>query len=168
MSYQLAILRHAKSDWATGVPDHDRPLNQRGKQDAPKIGEWLKKQAWQPDIILSSPAQRAKETIIAVAQAAGISTDIIDWQEAIYLASIETLLRQTRSISPGASRAMLVGHNPGLEDLVIYLSDSSPELTDSGKLFTTANLAILEFDRPWKQIKAHSGKLLHLVRPKEL
>lgn len=168
MSYQLAILRHAKSDWAAGVSDRDRPLNHRGEQDAPRIGRWLQSIDWKPECILASPAERARQTIQAVTQEAALDKDLIDWREDLYLAPLESLLRMVRKLPADSNTTMLVGHNPGLEELVAYLSASPPEMTDNGKLFTTANLAIIEFERPWKQIKAHSGILLHLIRPKEL
>ncbi len=168
MSYQLAILRHAKSDWNAGLPDFERPLNNRGQQDAPKIGVWLKNEQWQPDSIIASPAQRARETILAVTQAAAIPAAKIAWNESLYLASMNGLLNTVKALPADTHHAMLVGHNPGMEDLVEYLSSGTLPLTDTGKLFTTANLALFEFDRPWSQLKAHSGKLLHLVRPKDL
>lgn len=166
--YQLAILRHAKSDWGTGLPDRERPLNVRGLQEAPLIGQWLQQHDWTAERILASPATRVRQTLGAVFTASGGPPPPVEWRETFYLADRDHLLRTVRDTGPAVTRLMLVGHNPGLEELLVYLCELSPELTSKGKLLTTANLAILTFDKPWSQIKAHSGHLLALIRPKEL
>lgn len=167
MHYQLAILRHAKSDWKTATTDFDRPLNKRGKQDAPLIGEWLKEQQWMPELILASPAQRVRETLAAITDKLDANL-AISWQESLYLASRMELLHSLRQVPAEVKRLLVAGHNPGLEELVLYLCNCRPLPTAKGKVFTTANLALLEFDRPWSDIRDHSGRLLSLVRPRDL
>jgi phosphohistidine phosphatase len=171
MDYQLAVLRHAKSDWKTGTTDFDRPLNKRGNRDAPLIGHWLRQQHWVPDLILASPAQRVRETLGAIIAELDSTSDlnsVIDWQDNLYLASRAELMQSLRKVSAEKKRLLVVGHNPGLEELVLYLSSTRPLPTSKGKVFTTANLALLAFDRPWSEIRDHSGRLLSLIRPRDL
>ena len=168
MSLTLALLRHAKSDWDTGVADVDRPLNKRGHRDAPRLGRWLRMQDWQPQLILSSPAVRARQTIEAVIDQAGLQHSELHWDEGLYLAGRGTLLERIRSLSPATARVMLVGHNPGLEELLEYLSRAPVPTTASGKVFTTANLALLRLDGDWRDAGRGTAELLELVRPRDL
>lgn len=168
MSKTLALLRHAKSDWDAGTTDIDRPLNKRGKKDAPSLGRWLQRQDWRPQLILSSPAVRARQTIEAVIEQAGLHDIELRWEEELYLASPKSLLQRIRRLPRETKSVLLVGHNPGLEELLDYLSRAAVAKTDSGKVFTTANLALLRLDSEWKNADRGSAELLELVRPREL
>lgn len=158
----LLLLRHAKSDWDDpSLRDFDRPLAARGKRDAPEIGKALRKRGPLPDFILSSPAARAKATIKAVVKSAKIKLDI-EYDEAIYGASSAELVTLVNRLPDPSSCAMMVGHNPGFEDLVGRLSGSHERMP-------TAALACLEFQvKKWSDVGEQEGKLVWLLTPKEL
>ena len=120
MTRTLLILRHAKSDWSVNVCDFDRPLKKRGKQSAEKIGNWLIEQHIFPDYIVSSSAKRASQTIKRVVNHAGMDPTLIRYQEKIYLAELPDLLKILDDIPDQAETVMLVGHNPGMDELLEY------------------------------------------------
>jgi phosphohistidine phosphatase len=158
----LLLLRHAKSDWNdSSLKDFDRPLATRGERDAPRIGKALRKRGQLPDLIISSPAARAKATIEAVAKAAKLDLEI-RFDEAVYGASSAELIKLVLGLRDKSSCAMLVGHNPGFEDLVGRLSGSHERMP-------TAALACIEFkvDR-WDDVNDGEGKLVWLLTPKNL
>ncbi|MDX1593574.1 MAG: histidine phosphatase family protein [Gammaproteobacteria bacterium] len=169
MTRELLILRHAKSAWDTPAKrDFDRPLNGRGKRDAPRVGAWLGDRGLVPDHIVASPARRARQTVRRACEAMGIDTGRVDWQERIYLAEIPTLLRVLEACPPTANRVLLVGHNPGLEELLTYLGGVQLPLPDGGKRLPTATLARLALPDDWSSLKAGHGELLDWVRPRDL
>ena len=156
----LLLLRHAKSSRDdTSLRDFDRPLEDRGKRDAPRMGKLLKERGPLPDIIISSPAVRARETAEAFAAAAGIILGL-QFDDKIYDATSAELLKVIRHVSNKSSCAMLVGHNPGFEDLV-------SRLTGSHKNMPTAALACIEFKiKSWDDVEDGQGNLLWLLTPK--
>ncbi len=169
MSRELLIMRHAKSDWSSGAAtDFDRPLNMRGSRDAPKMGGWLKAQGLVPDYIIASPAQRAKETVLAVCAELEVDEEAIHWESRIYEAALNTLLQLLEQIPDSASCILMVGHNPGLEAVVHVLSGSSVPLSATGKGFTTANIAWLKIPESGSALDMGCGQLEQLVRPSEL
>lgn len=160
------LMRHGKSDWHRGAQDDfSRPLNARGRRDAARMGAWLAAPAHRPDRLLASPAIRARQTAEIVAQEAGLERDAIELCDALYLAGRRTLLEvlQARATT---GRILLVGHNPGLDELVRWLSAGPPPRTSSGKLMTTAALAWLEV--PAGSPRSGSGALRMLLRPGDL
>jgi len=169
MNRQLILLRHAKSDWSlSSRQDYDRPLSGRGMVDAVRIGQWLKTNEYIPDHVISSPALRAWQTTEAVCNSLPISAKNIHYDRNIYMAERDDLLKVIENISGDCVKVLLVGHNPGLDDLLIYLAADKLKLTTNGKLLTTAAAAILSVSGDWKNLSAHSGSLLDMVRPKEL
>jgi phosphohistidine phosphatase len=120
---RLLVLRHAKSSWAdTSLDDWQRPLNDRGRRDAPRVGEWLRDRSLVPDVIVTSDAVRACETATAVAAAAGYLGEIVV-EPSLYHATPADAISVLKSITNQAARtALIVGHNPGLEELVARLS----------------------------------------------
>lgn len=119
---RLLILRHAKSSWAdSSQDDWHRPLNERGQQDAPRVGKWLSERSVLPDVIITSDAVRARTTAQAVAKTARYTRDLIV-EPALYLAKPDTILDVLRSVKDAESIVMIVGHNPGLEELVGQLT----------------------------------------------
>ncbi len=168
MTRELIILRHAKSDWNQSCSDFDRPLNKRGNRDAPRIGEWLKTHAEPADHILGSPALRARQTLEHVCSAAAIPLTSISWDERMYLASLEGLIALLGELPNSSQRALLVGHNPGLEELLLYLSRDPIQRSDTGKLLTTATLAHLKVNVAWPQLQRGCATLLRIVRPGDL
>ena len=158
----LLLLRHAKSDWDdTSLRDFDRPLAARGERDAPRIGKALRKRSPTPDLIISSPAVRAKQTIEAVMKGAKLNLEI-RFDETVYGASSPELMKLIRRLPDGKSFVLLVGHNPGFEDLV-------GRLTGSHERMPTAALACIEFQIDhWEDVKDGEGKFAWLLTPKQL
>lgn len=164
---RLILLRHAKSDWYSGVPgDFDRPLAARGRKDAPRVGKWMKKNGIVPELILCSPAVRTRETLAAVNSRLGAGNVV--YEDAIYGASLGDLLGLVEEYGPGCGNLMITGHNPGMDELLCFLCGTKPPLTETGKLMTTAAVAVLGFAGAGAMSKAAAGELLHLVRPGEL
>lgn len=158
----LLLLRHAKSDWGDfSLRDFDRPLAARGERDAPRIGKALRKRGSLPDLMISSPAARAKATIKAVAKAAKLNLEI-QYDESVYGASSPELIKLIRDLPDGNSCVLLVGHNPGFEDLVGRLSGNQERMP-------TAALACIEFQIDhWQDVNDAGGKLRWLLTPKQL
>ena len=168
MSRELFILRHAKSDWDSGASkDSERPLNKRGSKEAPKIGAWMHEQGLMPAQVYCSTAVRARETLQAVAKELRLPSTHIHFMDALYLADLRTLLKTLAEIPPQHTSAMLVGHNPGLDELVSYLSHKAVPFTASGKLMTTACLAHFRLPDDWHEL-ARMGELLRIIRPADL
>ncbi len=168
-SRRLLVMRHAKSDWDTGVGgDFDRPLAKRGRRDAPRMGRWLLEQRLVPDWIISSPALRARETTLAVCEALGLDDESISWDRAVYAAEVPALLAVLARCPAERNLVLLVGHNPGLEELVEYLARGSGTLPRSPKLLPTAAVACLELPADWSRLKAGAGRIFELVIPKNL
>jgi len=158
----LLLLRHAKSSWKdNGVRDFDRSLNQRGLKAAPSIGNLIRKRKLQPDLVLSSPAERARQTTQLVFEAAGLKTEV-RFDERIYEATGVRLFEVVGQIEEDANVVMLVGHNPGLEELLEALTGEAYDLP-------TAALACIELNiEKWNKVRAGGGQLEWLVKPKEL
>lgn len=159
----LLILRHAKSDWADArTSDHDRPLNKRGKTDTPRMGELLREQNLVPDMILSSTALRARQTAELVADACGYEGEILLTRD-LYLAGPEEYIESIHLHAEVEPIVMIVGHNPGMEDLVGALTKESVTMT-------TANLAQISLPiQSWRELRETTkGKLNSLWRPKEI
>jgi phosphohistidine phosphatase len=159
----LLLLRHAKSSWDDGdLADFDRPLNNRGRRDAPVMGRLLAQHALTPDLIITSAARRAATTAELVALAAEYGGDI-QYTNELYLADPETFLDVARDTPDGVTRLMLVGHNPGIEELVTDLAEREERMP-------TAALACfrLDIDRWGDLTDETAAELLHLWRPKEL
>lgn len=157
----LLILRHAKSSWNDpGMTDRDRPLNSRGKEDAPRIGQLLRERGLQPDLILSSTAKRARSTAKRVVEGGQLtcSPQLLD---ELYLAPAETYLAVLRRQPAEYDRILVVGHNPGLEELVLLLTGNCLTLP-------TAALVQVEFDLDtWFELPSHgTGKLVAHWEPR--
>ncbi len=121
---ELFLVRHAKSSWEDPtLSDFDRPLNRRGKEDAPFMGEHLRHLGVKPDLILSSPARRAKKTAKIMAEKLGYPKDKIEWVELIYEATPQALLYLVCQLPDDAKHVVIVGHNPGLTMLSNILGD---------------------------------------------
>ncbi len=168
MSRELFVMRHAKSDWSSGArQDSERPLNKRGGKDAPRMGAWMREHYLYPGVVYCSTAVRARETLDAVAEELALPSERIHYLKELYLANLETLLEVLRGIPDGDNSVMIVGHNPGLDLLVTYLSQSPIMLTESGKLMTTACLAHFKLPDNWQDLKG-KGELVQIIRPAEL
>jgi phosphohistidine phosphatase len=163
---ELLVMRHAKSDWSTGGADFDRPLNSRGRSAADQMGAWLCEQQLCPGRVISSPATRARSTAMAVVSECGTDQAHVEFEDHGYLADAFTW-QQILATQP-AGRLLICGHNPGLDDLVDYLSSSSAPESASGKLMTTAAVAHFRVDTDWSDLSPACCALVQLVRPREL
>jgi phosphohistidine phosphatase len=159
---KLLIMRHAKSSWDNpDISDFDRPLNQRGLQAAPFMGNQIYKNGLIPDLIVSSTAKRAKQTAILVRESAGVETKIT-FEDKIYEASPTTLLYVVAELSDKHESVMLVGHNPGMEGFIRILTGEIHQMP-------TAALAQISLNiEKWNDISINCGQLELLIRPKDL
>ena len=160
-------MRHAKSDWGIpGTTDFDRPINKRGNENAIRIGQWMSENNHLPDKVFSSPATRAKQTIeLVIDQLNGKTREDINYEEALYLATLDNLLENINLYKGEVNSLMLVSHNPGLEDLIHFLSDVT---VYPYKSMTTANLVIFEYENNQVDLETEKGKLIEFIKPKEL
>jgi phosphohistidine phosphatase len=165
MAHELLLLRHAKSDWPVDMDDFSRPLKKRGRRAAKQVGRWLSTQHLIPDTILSSPATRALETAQRVCRQLHIDESSIICDRRIYEADAQTLLAILKNLRH-EQRVLLVGHNPGLEELLLFLVPHSIPLSPNGKCLPTAALAQLAFESEWAELA--NAKLVKLVRPDSL
>ena len=159
----LLILRHAKSSWDNPqLSDYDRPLNKRGKRDAPRMGKHLREQDLIPDRILTSSAKRARKTATKVAKACGY-TRKIKRLDSFYLAQPGIYIEKLQALSDKYQRIMVVGHNPTMEQLVRHF-------TGEIKPMPTAALAHIELPiQDWEALDLHTrGTLVNLWTPKTL
>ena len=168
MSYELILFRHGKSDWDANETDFNRPLTDRGKRGAQRIGVWLAQQGLKPDLVISSPAERAKVTAQKMLKAMGESAADIVYDSRVYDASLDNLLELLSGISEDEKIVVLVGHNPDLEELLDYLCKKEIPLAEDGKLLTTATIARLSLSSVWRDIKKNSAELIEIKRPKSL
>lgn len=159
----LYLIRHAKSSWKDrSLDDFDRPLNKRGNRDAPLMGELLQERSPVPELILSSPALRAITTAHIIADAIGYPRGKILTDEAIYLASVDTLLEIIRNIHDRYSSVFMFGHNPGFTDLGNELTNSQIDN------LPTAGLFHVEFDlSSWQDVAPGRGRLAAFEFPKK-
>ena len=165
----ILILRHAKSDWGNpDLADFDRPLAKRGLKDAPLMGELLALFDCVPDRILSSPAERAKQTVKLVASACGYQKSI-QWEPDFYGGGSEELIAALQRLPATIERVMLVGHNPTLEEAVAQLLGAAESEWENGLLLRlpTAGLACLEVELvDWAELEPGEATLRWFVTPK--
>ncbi len=169
---RLTLLRHAKSSWSDSTQrDFDRPLNAKGKRAAARIGSHLAAENFRCDLLIASPARRVKETLVALELPDGIFADL-RFDERLYLASATTLREVASETDDGVDHLMLMGHNSGLEDLVLDLvpdDGSSPLRDEVFEKYPTATVANMELDIDnWSAIKPGCGRLVGFVRPRDL
>lgn len=160
----LTLVRHAKSSWKdTSLRDRKRPLNKRGKRDAPIMGQRIAAAGIRPSQIISSPAVRAWKTAQAVATEIGYPAEFLQREEDLYLASLDTLLDVVAAQDSGFNNLMLFGHNPGLTDFANYLS---PGLTNN---VPTAGVVSVQFDRDdWNLFERPDTELIFYDYPKKI
>lgn len=169
MTYELMIFRHGKSDWAAGTAgDFDRPLNKRGRKAVKRMGRWIRDRSLVPARIVSSPAARARETAVGLCRSADIPESTIEWDDRIYEAGLGDLLSVLRACPEDSQRVMIVGHNPGLEELVLFLSDRSVEAPNESPLMPTAALALFKLRGDWSRLAEKCARLTGITRPRDL
>lgn len=160
---RLLVLRHAKSSWKDhDLRDHDRPLNKRGKRDAPRMGRLMREEGLAPEWACSSTATRARRTADLALEESGATCEVVRL-EGLYLAAPADIVDVLRQAPDSVSRVLVVAHNPGMEDLV-------QGLTGEEVVFPTAALAVIdcEIDR-WAELALNGVEtLVRLWKPREL
>jgi phosphohistidine phosphatase len=160
----LLVLRHAKSDWPDGVPDHERPVAARGRREAPLVGQWLHEHGPMPDLVVCSPALRARQTWDLVTQELPAPPEV-RLDERVYDAPASQLLTVIGETPDEVTTLLLIGHNPSTEELAGLLAGGG----DKGALdrmrakFPTAALAVLAFDAAWSDLEPGGAQLVDFV-----
>ncbi len=159
----VILLRHAKSSWADGdLEDHERPLNKRGRSAAPKMGRQLLEAELTPDLVIPSTALRARQTADLVAEASGYEGDVAPVED-LYLAAPSVYLEELARLPEAVQLPLLVGHNPGIGELVGWLTGQEVSMP-------TAALAVIDLEGDsWAEAAArHAGSLRDYWIPREL
>jgi phosphohistidine phosphatase len=167
MKCELLIMRHGKSDWSVPVDDLNRPLTRRGRGAVRLMADWLREQELTPELVIASPAARAVETCEKVRTRLHLNPGQVVWDPRLYEASPADLVTVLRGIDSDIGRALVIGHNPGLELLLEYLVERLVKPGD-GKLLPTAAIARLGLGRSWRDIDRYCGVLRTLMRPRDL
>jgi phosphohistidine phosphatase len=164
----LYLLRHAKSSWSDStLADRERPLAPRGRRDAKRMSEHLVRSGVEPGLVLCSPAVRTRETLERLGGALG-SPVSVQYAEELYAASWTDLLERLHDVPETVASVMLIGHNPGLEDLALALASSGPELARLEAKFPTGALATLTATATWQELSEGDAVLTAFVVPREL
>lgn len=165
----LTLLRHAKSSWDDPVQrDFDRPLNRRGRKAARTIGREMRAQGLRFDKVLASPAARVSETLADVAEGYGEPIEP-DYDKRVYLASAEALLELIHATEDSASSLLIVGHNPGLENLALKLAQQGALRSELLIKYPTATLAEISLPvEHWSDVREGIGKIARFIRPRDL
>lgn len=158
MRRQLAILRHAKSAWPEGVPDLRRPLAERGLRDAPAVGRWLRDHLGTPDAIACSPAERTRQTWALVATELDAPPPATI-EDRVYESPAAGLLAVVRDLPDTAGTALVIGHNPGMEQLAELLTGRRLEMR-------TSSVAVLTWRGRWPDATTGAARLLAHVTPR--
>jgi phosphohistidine phosphatase len=168
---RLVLLRHAKSAWPD-VADAERPLNDRGRRDAPVMGRWLRRSGYVPDAVLCSPARRARETWALVAPELGAEPSV-SYEQRIYEATALGLLHLLREAGGKYWNVLLLRHNPGLAELAVGIArvtdgpDIGP-LKRARASFPTAAVAVLEFSGDWAGLTAGEARMIDFAVPRDM
>ena len=167
---ELYVLRHAKSSWDDPAQrDHERPLAPRGKRAVKVLAEYIERSAIRPELVLVSSSRRTRETLEGIRPSG--ETQI---EPALYTATVGELIERLRQLPPDVGSAMVIGHNPAMQMLVLRLAgtvaptDEDSDLATVQRKFPTGALATLTFECAWSELSPGSARLTALVRPKHL
>jgi len=167
----LSLLRHAKSSWEDGsLEDFDRPLAKRGEGAAPRMGAFMSEHGLAPQLILCSPAVRARQTLDLVLPRLA-ATPAVVYEDRLYLAASSVLLARLRKVDGNISHVMIVGHDPGMHGLAVALAGGGETsmLQALAAKFPTAALAVIRFKaRSWAKVGHGTGRLELFATPKML
>ncbi|GAA5133766.1 SixA phosphatase family protein [Pseudonocardia adelaidensis] len=155
---RLVVVRHAKSAWPDGVPDPQRPLNARGRRDAPEAGRWIRDHVGHLDAVVCSPATRTRQTWRLIAAELDEPPDpVVD--DRVYAAAVDTLLAVVRALPDDVGSALLLGHNPGVTELVAALTAEEAEMK-------TSAIAVVELGGPWAGAAPGRARLADRATPR--
>ncbi|MFK0219352.1 SixA phosphatase family protein [Streptomyces vinaceus] len=166
-AHRLVLLRHAKSAWPEGVPDHDRPLGPRGLRDAPEAGRLLARTVGAPDLVLCSPARRTRQTWdLAAAELDRVPR--LRHDPRLYAADAQDLLDVVREVPSEVGTLLLVGHNPGMEELALLLAGAAvgDALERVRTKFPTSAVAVLSLRGPWPDLGRGTALLTDVAVPR--
>ncbi len=165
---RLYLLRHAKSSWDDPtLADRDRPLAPRGRRAAKVMAKHLGRKGISPELVLCSPSTRTRQTLKRLTPGLGKKADV-QIEPELYAAPARDLLEVLRKVPDEVESVMLIGHNPGIQDLALSLASAGSEIPRLRSKFPTAALATLELDGTWRELAPGSAELVSMVRPKEL
>jgi phosphohistidine phosphatase len=168
MPHTLYLLRHAKSSWADpALADRKRPLAPRGRRDAKRIAKHLVRLGIEPELVLCSPAERTRQTLELIRPALGGSSKV-KLEAKLYGASSDELFERIRAVPKAVASVMLIGHNPGLQDLALLLASDGAEREQLEAKFPTAALATLTLQTTWRRLSEAGAVLASYVVPKQL
>lgn len=163
---RLLLLRHAKSSWDDpSLADRDRPLAPRGRKAASRIARHLGERDERPDLVLCSPATRTRQTLERLSLDPSVR---VEFNERLYAASAAALLALLRALPASAGTVLVVGHNPGLEELALELAVPGPHRERIAEKFPTGALATLAFDGAWAELARGACTLVDYVVPRDL
>lgn len=162
----LYLLRHAKSSWHDpGLNDFERPLNPRGLRNAPIVGSYMAQKDYMPEVIFCSSARRTLETLSLIKPFIGLTT-ATHVEDGLYLASAPVLIGTAQDIEDSFSSALLIAHNPGLEDCLLLLAHAARSKVPVPNAVPTAALGVFRFEADrWSGIGEGSGALVDFVTP---
>lgn len=161
----IYLVRHAKSDWDDpSIRDFDRPLNKRGKNNAPAMGKLLKQQGIIPELVITSTAMRAKTTAELITAEIGIKPDKMVYEKELYLASAQEIFLLIKETPPEYNSVMIVAHNPGITELLNRLTGGNNFVTN----IPTCGVAELQFEGEWNKLASGKCLLEKFLVPKEV
>jgi len=162
---RLYLLRHGKSSWdEPGLADRERPLAARGRKASKLIAGHLRDEGIAPDLVLCSPSKRTRQTLDRLA----LDAAQVRFEDELYAATGGELLAVLNGIGDDVGSAMLIGHNPGIQDLALQLAGSGSEIGTMRGKFPTAALATVAFEGRWGDLAPGSAELVAFVKPKQL
>ncbi len=165
MTRRLVLTRHAKSDWGEGLPDHDRPLNRRGRAAADAVGRWIARRDHVPEAALLSTALRVRQTWERLCPSFGREVPAT-WDDSLYLSSPEQMIRALHG--QRETRVILIAHNPGMASLAQWLALDPPQRAEFERFPTCATL-VIDFDvDDWASIEPLTGHVVDFVVPRDL
>jgi phosphohistidine phosphatase len=165
----LTLVRHAKSErGGAGLADFERPLNERGIKDAPRMGAWLLAEGIAPDLVLCSSSARTQATLdlIRPSLSAGVAVTML---KSLYLADEAVILRRLQRVPPTVLHVLMIGHNPGLQDLAVALAGRGAARATVADKFPTCGCAVLTVPvARWSEVAAGAARLVHWMTPRLL
>ena len=172
---RLFLLRHAKTEpHSASIEDRERELMPRGREDAPLVGHYMSGHGYRPDLIFCSTARRTVETLALLVPELSVKPPV-EYLDALYLAEPELLLAHMEHAPDKAKALLLLGHNPGLEQMAGYLSRAPIKRKEQSQFdlmeekFPTGALAVLDFAvTHWADVEPQTGTLVDFVRPRDL